>query len=139
VARHFSGPAFQGNISTQLSFIPPDFRWFTTVFPAGIIAEIPFVKHMKAMKKTMLMTAAIFAIGGAGLFAQIPDNKKNDPAKAPADTVYRNVPSELNQKGTVETDNPTTPPRKNDEMMDKQKDGEKRDTSMKSRSKTKPK
>ncbi len=98
------------------------------------------------MKKNFLMSTALFVISTASLFAQIPENRKTDPANPPADTVYRNSSSDAerrleknktDQKGSVESDNPTTPPRKNDEMMDKQK-AAKRDSTMKARSRTNP-
>ena len=98
------------------------------------------------MKKNILMSAVFFAIGATGLFAQIPENRKTDPANPPSDTVYRNNSSDserrleknkVDQKGSSEA-NPTTPPRKNDEMMDKQKKVEKRDTTMMPRSKARP-
>ncbi len=83
------------------------------------------------MKKNILAIAFFTAVCTTALFAQTPDERSTDPVNPPADTVYRNNPPDGERKleknkatdpNRTSEANPTAPPRKNDEMMQKQKE-----------------
>ena len=84
------------------------------------------------MKKSLVLGAFFLTLSASTLLAQTPDERRTDPVNPPADTVYRNSSSDPerrlernnrtdeNRAAEAET-NPTAPPRKNDEMLQKQK------------------